>query len=271
MARSGAKTKSASAVFVDSVSAELDKAGDRALMKTREEKRDYAQKLSTALAIKVANGLRPSFPGIYPKEDGTKLETRAATAKGVKRLDVNYSTPELGLALGVSIKTLNFPDPGSKRYTKNVTRIDNELRAEAHDYHQRQPYAVMVALVFLPFAACQDGSARSPSSFGHAVKTFFYRARREAVDEDFSLFEKIFVALYQTDGADRGKSTFFDVDVPPPRTGPPADRLTLSQALAKAKERFESRNETKFRWATGEVSTGEDADEDDDSTVEEGS
>jgi hypothetical protein len=268
MARS--KAKSTSTVFVDSIAAELDKAGDRASMKTREDKRDYAQRLSTALALKVANGLRPDFPGVFPRPDGSKAESNAVTAKGVKRLDVNFSTPEMGLALGVSIKTLNFRDGKSGRYTKNVTRIDNELRAEAHDYHQRQPYAVMVGLVFLPFDACEDGSAKTPSSFGHAVKTFFYRARRDSVDKDSSLFEKIFVALYKTEGPDRGKTTFFDVDVPPPRTGPPAKGHTLTEALAKAKQCFESRNESKFKWETGEVSATPEVDDADDSTVEEG-
>src|SRR5262245_27500507 len=74
----------------------------------------------------------------------------ARTAKGFKKLDVNYSTPELGLALGVSIKTINYRDPETKRYTKNYSRVDNELRAEAMDYHQRQPFAVLVGLLFLP-------------------------------------------------------------------------------------------------------------------------
>lgn len=264
------KKKAKASASVDNIARELKLAGDRAAMTTRETKRDYAQKLSTALALKVANGLRPTFPGIFPTKDGKRMESRAATAKGVKRLDVNYSTAELGLALGVSIKTLNFRDGKSKRYTKNVTRIDNELRAEAHDYHQRQPFAVMVGLVFLPADASEDGGKTTPSSFGHAVKTFYYRARRRKTTDDNSLFEKIFVALYQPDGKKRGDVIFFDVDDPAPRVGAPRLTLTLSQALERAKSVFQDRNDTTYKWADGEESSGNDADDVDDSTIEEG-
>src|SRR5690554_1911837 len=100
---------------------------------SRKDKKNYAERLSRNLATAVANLLRPDFDGVMPDADGTRQETRARTAKGYKKLDVNYSTPELGLGLGVSIKTVNFPDTKSRRYTKNYTRIDNELRAEATD------------------------------------------------------------------------------------------------------------------------------------------
>ena len=63
----------------------------------------------------VAAGLRPEFPGVLPAADGTRIESRARTGKGFKKLDVNYSTPELGLALGVSIKTINYRDGTTKR------------------------------------------------------------------------------------------------------------------------------------------------------------
>ena len=255
--------------FTDSIAAELNKAGDRAgAQKSQAEKKNYAQRLSNALAIKVANGLRHDFPGILPDEHGERQESKALTAKGHKKLDVNFSTVELGLGLGVSIKTLNFPDAGSKRYTKNVTRIDNELRAEAHDYHQRQPFAVLAALIFLPYGACEDGGRRSPSSFGHAVKTFYYRARRATPSSDASLFEKIFVALYEPEGEMRGATVFFDVEKSPPWHGPPDARFGLSQVLTEIRKAFEIRNEATFRWAGGEVTKGEDSEEENGSGAE---
>src|SRR6185312_15347887 len=143
--------------------------------------------------------------------DGSGQESRARTAKGVKKLDVNYSTLELGLGLGVSIKTINFPDKGTGRYTKNVTRVDNELRAEAQDYHERQPFAVMIALIFMPVDGCSDGKKGNMSSFAHAVLTFRGRAGRRSPTDGVALFERIFVALYTHDGRDRGKVEFFDV------------------------------------------------------------
>jgi hypothetical protein len=76
----------------------------------------------------------------------------------MKKLDVNYSTPQLGLALGVSLESINCRDASTERYTKNYSRNDNELRAEATDYHQRQPYAVLAGVLFLPFDSCDDGN-----------------------------------------------------------------------------------------------------------------
>lgn len=143
------------------------------------EKKNYAERLSKALSVLVANCLRPTFPTIFPLPDGSRQESRAPTGKGKKKLDVNYSTQELGLALGVSIKTLNFRDAASSRYTKNATRIDNELRAEASDYHERQPFAVMAGLLFVPVDSCDDGR-KTKSSFAQIVEVLRHRAKRES-------------------------------------------------------------------------------------------
>ena len=124
----------------------------------RSKKKNYAEKLSRELARVMADALRPSFKGILPDETGQGQESRARTSKGFKKLDVNYSTPQLGLALGISIKTINFADAKTKRFTKNYTRNENELRAEAMDYHKRQPWAVLVAVIFLPVTSCDDAS-----------------------------------------------------------------------------------------------------------------
>src|SRR5262245_6071248 len=84
----------------------------------RTEKKNYAQRFSEAAAVLLAAELREFFPEVTPRADGTGSESPARTGKGVKKLDVNYSTPQLGLGLGVSIKTLNFRDRKTKRYTK---------------------------------------------------------------------------------------------------------------------------------------------------------
>ena len=141
------------------IATELSAAGDRASITAQAQKKNYAERLSRLLAQRIADMLRFDYPGILPDELGDRHESRARTAKGFKKLDVNYSTLELGLALGISIKTINFIDPGTGRFTKNFTRVDNELRAEAADYHQRQPYAVMIGFLFLPEASCQRRTA----------------------------------------------------------------------------------------------------------------
>jgi hypothetical protein len=166
----------------------------------------------------------------------------------VKKLDVNYSTPELGLGLGLSIKTINFPDPSTGRYTKNYTRVDAELRAEASDYHVRQPYAVLVAIVFLPANACDDGR-RDPSSFGQAVKAFRFRSGRAEPDDDPNLFERVFVGLYETDAPSWGKVGFFDVDNAPPKQGRPGSLMGFDELLREIRRTYDERNSPVFEWA----------------------
>ncbi len=184
---------------------------------------------------------------------GKGKSSRARTAKGFKKLDVNYSKPEIGLGLGVSIKTLNFRDAKSNRYTKNYTRIDNELRAEAHDYHERQPYAVMVAVVFLPVDSCNDASKREPSSFGQAVRIFRLRSGRDKPSDSAFLFERIFIGLYEIEGPNRGDVTFFDVSETPPKAGRPSDRKLLSfdSLVVEIKRTYDERNYPPFEWADG--------------------
>ena len=71
-------------------------------------KKNYAERFSRSLATCIANRLRSTFPGITPDEDGSAQETPARTARGFKKLDVNYSTTELGLGLSISIKSINL-------------------------------------------------------------------------------------------------------------------------------------------------------------------
>ncbi len=214
---------------------------------TQAEKKNYAERLSRALATKVANLLRRRFPGVTPDQRGARQEAPARTAKGVKKLDVNYSTPELGLGLGISIKTINFPDPKAGRFTKNYTRVDNELRAEAKDYHQRQPYAVLVGLIFLPLSSCSDGS---PSSFGQAVRIFRHRAnRRDARDEE-ELLERIFVGVYDDSPKSLGRVWFFDVMNRPRKEGPPAEvrQLGFEDVIREIERAYAARNDPPFEW-----------------------
>ncbi|MBF0392982.1 MAG: hypothetical protein HQL38_09895 [Alphaproteobacteria bacterium] len=234
------------------IRAELEAAGLRAAAIDRGGKKNYAELLSRALAMRLSSALRPHFRGVLPNEDGSGQESRVRSAKGFKRLDVNYSTPELGLGLGVSIKTINFPDARSGRYTKNYTRVDAELRAEASDYHERQPYAVMVAIVFLPIDSCDDGGRGAPSSFGQAVQVFRFRANRRRPSDQSMLFEKVYIGLYATEPAERfGDVGFFDVTTAPPRNGRPA-LLGFEHMVRGIVEVYDERNRPSFVWADAE-------------------
>jgi hypothetical protein len=240
--------KKIAAGLENSIASELALAGDRSAMADAKQKKNYAETLSRALATRFANALRPHFPGILPDEHGRGQESKARTAKGVKKLDVNYSTVELGLGLGLSIKTINFRDGASNRYTKNYTRADGELRAEASDYHVRQPYAVMVAVVFVPLDSCDDAK-KDPSSFGQAVRIFRFRGGRDAPTDDPNLFEAVFIGLYDTDPQRFGQVSFFDVRNAPPRSGRPKDAMGFDQLVEAIKRTYDTRNSPVFEWA----------------------
>lgn len=214
------------------------------------DKKNYAERLSRSITQAIANGLRSDFPEVLPDQEGSRHESRARTAKGFKRLDVNYSVPELGLALGVSVKTINYRDASSENYKKNYSRVDAELRAEAKDYHDRQPFAVMIAVVLIPADACGDGSVRSPSSFGAAVKYFRSRAGRRGPRDEAELFERVYIGFYEHSGDRCGDCEFFDVSNAPPRNGPPkANRLSFEEFLAAIAFEYDARNDPPFAWA----------------------
>lgn len=219
------------------------------------DKKNYAQRLSEALAELVANALRADFRGILPSEDGRGRESRARTSKGFKKLDVNYSTVELGLGLGVSIKTLNFPDPKTSRFTKNYSRNDGELRAEASDYHKRQPYSVLVGILFLPVESCDDSGRGQEaesgiSSFGRAVQYFRARSGRRGPIDDIELFEAFFIGVYEL-GQSGQTVRFFDVMTAPPRSRRPAAAETISfeELIHRIKLTYDQRNAPPFSWA----------------------
>lgn len=220
------------------------------------EKKNYAERVSRALAIHFANALRTSFPEITPDSQGRGQEMRARSRKSYKKLDVGYATTELGLALGISIKTLHFPDPASRRFTKNYTRIDAELRAEAADYHERQPYAVLVAVLFLPVESCDDANRgqraeTGVSSFGAAVRYFRDRAGRMPPLDAPDKFERFFVGLYESSGEERGKTVYFDVMNRPPKSRRLIgdEGITFQQVIAEIQRTYDKINNPPFEWA----------------------
>jgi hypothetical protein len=229
----------------------------------------YATTFASAMAVWIANGCRKKFPGIRPDRDGKGVESPSRAVRGLKRLDINFSTPQAGLLLGISLKSVHVPDrKPTHRYHHNRKRNDEELRVEAAGYHQRQPYAVLVAVIVLPIAACDDADSR-PSSFGMWVQYLWSLAKRKEPHDDVDRFEEVFVALYDRDGATVG---FFDVTEPPPKTGRPANLLTLDQFVARITSTYEARNSKDFVWASGERDdfSTEDADDDaDDETADE--
>lgn len=246
---------------------------------TRERKHAYATALSRRLAVLLGRALRPVYPNVLPTEDDIGHESPTGSSEGRKRLDVKVWDDLLGLVVLVSIKTYSFKDWDSRkrtagRYTKNIKRNGLELKDEADVMHRRQPYSVIVALMFMPFTACDDGDpsttseVQGVSSFASAVRRLRVRTGR-ALDPDekrferYDLTERLFIGLYEYDDpAKRGALRFFDVEDRPPRTGRPSSAATrsLSELVAEIKRLEDQRNSSGIEW---DVLAEEGAAEDD--------
>lgn len=225
---------------------------------TQTQKNQYAVRFAERLAELVARDLQPMFPGI---EATTKRN--AAAVRGKKQLDINFSTPQLGLALGISLKSVHLRDVGSsQRYTHNMKRNEEELRIEANAYHKRQPYAVMVGVLLLPFDSCTDGKKDNPSSFGSWVRHLRPYTGRAGPTDEPDVFEKLYIGLYEPDGSD---FRFFDVASDPPKNQRPRldgalkggdgrvqRLLSYGEFLAAIFHAYLARNSADFRWADGD-------------------
>jgi hypothetical protein len=207
----------------------------------RAAKKNFAQRLSTSLAQKLADALRAQFKGINPDETGLRHESKALGSLGLKKLDVNYMTLEMGLGLAISIKTINFKDEKTKRYTKNIKRVDGELRAEAQDCHTRQPYAVLAAIVLLPLESANDGTD-GRSSLKHAWDVYRHRGGRLDANSDHSRFESFFIGVYNSSTEQFGGVRLFDIAVEPPDRGLPVETDSLEEVLNKIGRTFRTRN-----------------------------
>lgn len=204
----------------------------------RAKKKNYSQELSSRLAHKIVADLRTSFAGI---ESGD-LEVRSA--KGKQKVDVVYRT-KLGLGLGISVKTYNFRDNASKRYTKNAQRVDKELRSEASDLHRYQPMAVLAGLVLLPSGARHDGR-HGGSSLDHILKICRNRVGRPRHDADHELFEVLFVGTYRTDPTDFGWLELHDAGRYQAGDAMP-ETLGWGDFLEAVHVAYESRNKVRLR------------------------
>lgn len=112
----------------------------------RDAKKNWAQRFSNALALIVADSLRPKYKNarVTPYEDGRGQEFSVGGKVDRKRTDVGVWDDAAGLVAGVSIKTYTFrdthmPEKGGVRYEgryirnvkRNAGRARNSDRAPA--------------------------------------------------------------------------------------------------------------------------------------------
>jgi hypothetical protein len=209
-----------------------------------DKKKRFKKDLTFAIAfakhmgIHVAEALEPDFPKIISGEKPSRA------VRGMKRVDVKYATPEAGLGLALSFKSVHFGEreSGDVRFVHNKKRNDEELRVEATGHHLRQPYAVMVAVLFLPFESCQDAKR---SSFAAWVEYLWPLKGRQEPEDPPDRYELVFVGLYARDGSELG---FYEVggEVPCPRTGRPKRMLSFAEFLDRIRKVYDVRNGRDF-------------------------
>ena len=204
----------------------------------------YAVRFANKMAELIADDLKPKLSGITatPKRE-------AGAARGKKQLDVNYSTAGFGLGLGISLKSVHIREAAG-RYTHNMKRNEEELRVEAIGYHKRQPYAVMVGVLFLPLDSCEDGK-NGPSSFASFVRHLRPYSGRSGPRDDEDRFERIYIALYDPE-PEKSDLRFFDVEFDPPKNACPKRVLSYPEFLDAVYHDYLRRNSLEFRFADGE-------------------
>ncbi len=158
---------------------------------TRAEMKNYAQTLSSHVAISVADGLRRhGLDNCFPDKEGRGEDRAFLGSIGAKKVDVHFSTENGGLMLGVSIKTINYIP------TSNLANRCGDLMFESVTLHGRFPFAVLGALLILDSKALSDGNDRRQSTFDQAnTKLKLYSGRRY-YSESIEKFEAISIGIY---------------------------------------------------------------------------
>jgi hypothetical protein len=203
------------------------------------EKLTFAIKFAKYIGVAIADALRADFPEIKSGENPSR------SVFGPKRVDVNYNTPEMGLGLALSFKSVHWGEraAGDVDFIHNLKRNDEELRVEATSHHLRQPYAVLAAVIFLPLEACTD--LEPTSSFASWVEYLWSLKGRTEPEDPPDRFELVFIALYARNGTELG---FYQVggQVACPRSGRPKSLLTLGEFLRLIKKTYDVRNGKDF-------------------------
>lgn len=165
-------------------------------------KKAYSEKMSAAVALALgeelqARGLKEARP-TSPGELGLSgAERRMAGAIGAKKVDVTWATEESGLQLAFSVKCINFEDPRTKNFQKNLTNRRGDMLFESVTLHRRFPYAVLGGFLLLDKGAEKDSTGKRRSTFHNAhrrLRLFSGRSDPAGRDEQY---ERLYVALVE--------------------------------------------------------------------------
>lgn len=173
---------------------------------TQSEKKRYAEKLSHALAPRIAAALRErGMPDVKP-EIGGKKEKEFQGGLGPKRVDVSYSDERHGLLFAVSVKSIASPSPVRNKskeivgltWSKNLKNRFGDLCTEAITLHMRFPYSVVCCLFAMPAASdADDGPQQPQSTFKRATKLLATLTGRDDYTDPGEKFENVTMVLFQ--------------------------------------------------------------------------
>jgi hypothetical protein len=206
------------------------------------DKRQYSDDLSRVFTDAIGRSLRTHFP---KTTSGRGTGVNAASAAGIKSVDVAFNIEGLFLGLGISVKVVGLPEAGHG-YSHNYKRLSEEWTLETVNYHRYMPYAVICGLLFLPADAVDDRPRKS--SLSRALDHFHgYRGR---IDHrgDPDLMEEIYVGVYEAKGGKNKpkKGTVYFVSaehgIPDKGAPPPILQLDFDDVKDALVDRFKDRN-----------------------------
>lgn len=172
-------------------------------------------------------------------------ERRMDGGLGAKKVDVTWATPESGLLLALSIKTINFRDGKTGNYQKNLTNRRNDMLYESTTLHRRFPFAVLGGFFFLDAGAKNDGTAARQSTFLNAHRRLkMFTGRQDSAGRP-EQFERLFIALVDASPDNASVEIY--------RAGESAAPISLDQALNELIELVAERSPDFYELANGKL------------------
>jgi hypothetical protein len=203
-----------------------------------DRKRQYSDDLSREFSKALEVAFRSHFPNT---QSGAGVGINAASAEGIKSVDVAFNIEGLFLGLGVSVKVVGLPEEGHG-YTHNFKRLTEEWTTETILYHRYMPAAIIVGMLFLPNDCTKDREKCSSLSF--ACEKFRGFQGRESTTDHSELMEKIYVGLFDRSPERSGWVRFVDVatEIGPREVPSDSQLVTLEEIKSDLVKAFRRRN-----------------------------
>jgi hypothetical protein len=175
------------------------------------DKRGYSDALSREFTAALGRSLVTHFPRT---STGGGRGTSAASARGIKSVDVAFNIEGLFLGLGISVKVVGKPEAG-RGFTHNLKRVSEEWGQETTNYHRYMPYSIIVGALFLPTDALADRTQKT--SLATTLEHFHGQRGRGNHQDDLDTMEEIYVGVFEPDngacsGWARGEVRFISAE-----------------------------------------------------------